>query len=412
MRTFLIEDHDEALTIWRKSRVRGLDLVHVDAHIDLAVPPARPLLDAFSSATSIRELKKSLEASLAFSRYEKDFDKQTHIGNYIYPAMAEGLVRDAYWVIPGNAAEFERSRRLIKRILKNSTRATSIQDEAGKVSCRCLGRTITVCTLAGLPHLAKAFLDIDADFLTTKSVRCADNTDEIGRRRPWIEPKKLIERLRHRIRKPVLATVAYSTNGGFTPMRYRHLADELAWRLSPTRFASRHRRAQAAARHFQAGQLSEAVRLNPALRGPDSDYGQLYLGTRKYQAAHREFLKTLRDDPMNPAALLGLGQIHFARKRFKQARQCLADASVGMDEALFRKLKSDLLEIRGRVELELGDFSAAERAFLDILKLDKLRPQAYYHLGLLAQRTRQLQEAQRYFRSARQLGMRGPVKRL
>ena len=42
---FLVEDHNEVLKIWREEGINGLDLVHLDAHIDfgfyLAKPPER-----------------------------------------------------------------------------------------------------------------------------------------------------------------------------------------------------------------------------------------------------------------------------------------------------------------------------------------------------------------------------------
>lgn len=40
---FLIEDHNEALKVWRENGVRGLDLVHIDAHLDFGFYPARPV---------------------------------------------------------------------------------------------------------------------------------------------------------------------------------------------------------------------------------------------------------------------------------------------------------------------------------------------------------------------------------
>jgi len=39
----LIEDHHEALSIWRQNGFKSLDLVHVDAHIDFGFHPAMPV---------------------------------------------------------------------------------------------------------------------------------------------------------------------------------------------------------------------------------------------------------------------------------------------------------------------------------------------------------------------------------
>ncbi len=103
----LIEDHHQALKIWQEKKVKNLDLIHLDAHIDFGFHAAKPIKQSIDDAKSIKDLKASLERSLAFTRYEKDFEKQTNIGNYIYPAMREGIVRDFYWVIPGGAEEFK-----------------------------------------------------------------------------------------------------------------------------------------------------------------------------------------------------------------------------------------------------------------------------------------------------------------
>ena len=39
---FLVEDHHEVLRIWKKEKIRSLDLVHIDGHIDFGSPaPSR-----------------------------------------------------------------------------------------------------------------------------------------------------------------------------------------------------------------------------------------------------------------------------------------------------------------------------------------------------------------------------------
>ena len=93
---FLIEDHDEVLKLWREKNIKGLDLVHIDAHIDFGFHPAKPIGKIFNEARSLKELKRGLEYSLAFMHYEKDFDKQSNIGNYIYPAIEENIVKN-FW---------------------------------------------------------------------------------------------------------------------------------------------------------------------------------------------------------------------------------------------------------------------------------------------------------------------------
>ena len=97
----LIEDHDEALKVWREKKIKNLDLVHLDAHIDFGFHAAKPIEKIFNEAKNLKQLKQGLEYSLSFLHYQRDFNKQTNIGNYIYPAMQEGIVKDFYWVVPG-----------------------------------------------------------------------------------------------------------------------------------------------------------------------------------------------------------------------------------------------------------------------------------------------------------------------
>lgn len=230
----LIEDHHEALKIWRGKGLKGLDLVHIDAHIDFGFQPAKPIKEIFNKAISLKELKRNLEYTLAFRHFENDFDRQTNIGNYIYPAMAEGIVKDFYWVVPGGMKEFKESRKIIKGMLKSFSRQDTCPSrytlKEGIISAELLGRKFVICILEKLPVLRhNVLLDIDTDFLIVDSLLHANNTAKIGKREPWISPQGLIETLKKKIRQPKITTIAYSVNGGYTPMRYKHLGDEMAY---------------------------------------------------------------------------------------------------------------------------------------------------------------------------------------
>ena len=61
MKISIIEDHDQALKLWRSQAVKGLDLVHLDAHIDFRFHPAKPIEKIIQDAKNIQELKEKLE---------------------------------------------------------------------------------------------------------------------------------------------------------------------------------------------------------------------------------------------------------------------------------------------------------------------------------------------------------------
>src|SRR6202162_6689020 len=66
-RIFRIENHDEALLIWRNSGCAERILIHVDAHHDMWwVAPGQTIT----------------------------------IANFISPALRDGILREIYWVIP------------------------------------------------------------------------------------------------------------------------------------------------------------------------------------------------------------------------------------------------------------------------------------------------------------------------
>lgn len=422
-KTFLIEDHHEALKIWRQKGFKNLDLVHVDAHIDFGFYPVKPKEQIMKEAKTLNQLKQELEESLLYQRYQKEFDKQTNIGNYIYPAMQEGVIKDFYWVIPGKLKEFWQSLKLIKEMLKgfsrqdpcqlgNRSQVTGNTFQDGIISAKLLGRKFVICVLEKLPVLKqKVLLDIDTDFLVIDSLLNATNTVKIGKRKCWIKPDRLIRDLFAAKKvKPVFTTIAYSVNGGYTPMRYKVLGDELASRLSPKHFKEHYGQrfiASSFFEHFQStgkkGYYQKAVKLNPSYRAADNNYGPLYLSIRKFSRAKKEFLKITNADPENPYPYIGLGNIalekkdfHKAKKHFsyalrqkqKQNRE-LADACFGLAQAEFR----------------LKNFKKAKALFYRYQSLQPLEPRSYYFLGCIYEKERNFEKAAICYQDVMRLGL-------
>lgn len=418
---FLVEDHDEVLKIWRRQNIKGLDLVHLDAHIDFGLYPARPIEKLINQAKSIKDLKISLERALNFLHYEKDFNKQVNIGNYIYPAMDEGIVNNFYWVIPGGLKEFKKSSKTVKNILKGIARYENnkrivLEDSNGMISAQCLGRNFLVCTLDNLPVISgSALLDIDTDFLFIDTILNTDNIKNIEKRKPWILPQDLTGILREKMKSPKIITIAYSVNGGFTPIKYKHLGDELAYRFCPLKFKRRFEINNRAAQYFQLFDVTgkkqyyqKSARLNPAYRSQDNNYGPLYLLFRKFSPAKKEFSRILRVDQRNPGAHLGLGKIALEKKEFKKAKRRLLSA-VGCcgNNGAFNKIKQQVLFYLAKAEINLGDFKRAKERLFSYKAVRPLDPEGYYLLGRIFEKEKGFPKAAIFYKDALRLGMPG-----
>jgi hypothetical protein len=201
-RIFRIENHDEALPIWRNSGGADRILVHVDAHHDMWwVPPGQTVT----------------------------------IANFISPALQDGLLREVYWVVPDQSWKSAENRRQIlrhlHRIRENFPRPHApIEVRRDCISTTLLGKALHICSMDGLPKFHEnVLLDLDVDYLIFPRVTYgADDPHPVL---PWIWPEELLSRLQARDVQSDLVTIAYSVYGGFTPLRWKYLGDELEVRL-------------------------------------------------------------------------------------------------------------------------------------------------------------------------------------
>lgn len=423
-KVFLIEDHDEALRVWRENKIKGFDLVHIDAHIDFGLHRARPLETVFKEAPTFKELKRGLEFSLAFSQLESDFNKQTNIGNYIFPAMQEGIVKNFYWVIPGGLKEFKDASKIITRLLRSFSKNDSLRgysknnplgfnQNKGIVSTGLFGRKFIICILEKLPPLKQnVLLDIDTDFLVIDSVLNADNTTKIGKREPWILPQDLVRLVKRKVKRPRIITIAYSVNGGYTPIKYKHLADEIAFLYSPHKFKIRFKQNLIVARYYSVFNLlgknsyyKKAVKINPAYRVLDNSYGPLYLAIRRYKDAKREFLKILEADPNNPASLMGLGSIALARRDNRNACKYYSLALRKIrDKDLFGRVKKMSLLGLAKAKFNIKQYKQAKHILMKCQEITPLEASPYYLLGRIAEKEKRYIKALYFYERAIRLG--------
>ncbi len=356
---FVFENHDEALEIWRREGVRRRTLVHIDAHHDFWLRPP---------------------------------DGPVTIANFVSQAVREDLVGDIYWVVPDRSWDSLSSRRAVERHLKKIA-----EDEPGArfsrgslpdgPSISCAGRTVRAGSLRALPRLEEdVLLDIDVDYLTIPYVSYGV-PDRLSPR-PWRWPEELIDLLKERGSRTRLATIAYSVEGGYTPLHWKYLGDELRERLSrPGQHGARLQSMEAvrrgalqaeqgrpgpaeeayreaarlwpgsAAAHLplasllaESGRIEEARDLYREALAADPSANTAYNSEalrfrqrRLYRRERAEHIKTLRLDPGDRYALFGLGRLAARRRRWREAEARLRE-SLRQDPGLM-----DSLYFLGRV---------------------------------------------------------------
>lgn len=334
----VMENHDEAYGVWRAAGFQDKVLVHIDAHDDLSWAPEPGALN---------------------------------IGNFISLALKEGIIRAVFWVVPDQTWESSKTRKPLLRRLKRLAAefpgpTPPLTVEAAQISLTLLKKPVGVCTLGHLPPFPeKVLLDIDTDFFTIP--RACSRSDQ-HRTLPWCWPGELVANLKARGVQADLVTIAYSVEGGYTPVKWKYLADELSLLLDPSRngdpamrglelirsgaLAARqgdlnsaeqlYRQAQellpnAAAPPYHLAQLYRqreraeqarqcyrlALALDPSYRTPYNSGGLWYYYDRRLREAEAEHRRTLVLDPEDAYAHLGLGKIAARRRRWQEAESWL-----------------------------------------------------------------------------------------
>ena len=446
-----MEDHDKAYFAWKERGVCDKILVHVDAHIDFGWIPEMDLEEI--GARGI-DLSKPAKDRPLLNPFLKSRRKMVNIGNYICPAIREGMVKKFYWVVPQQSWQSAQGQRHIikqlQQILKIKRYAGGkLSRYADHLSCRILGREVIVCSLGNLQRIEEpVLLDIDVDFMLTQHIWDDLNPE----RRPWIFPEELFEKLVSKINDIDVLTIAYSVEGGFTPLRFKYLGDELrlffAGGLSADRrkmmdckrkalrFEIEKKRQDTIAAYEEAVSCDEsdaslyfnlsllyldgtsagaekaghfyhqAIRRDKSYATVYNNYGILYLRYNRLRKAEAEYKKFLDLDKDNSAVLNGLGYISLAKRRYAKAEkffdQCLA-------------VNKNYLEARlgkGIVSFRQGRFKEAEALFVDLKKDHSDEVEVYWWLGCIAQKRGEASSAIENYKHAVMRGGEGPLVHL
>ena len=374
---FKMENHDEAYYIWKNQGVKNKTIVHIDAHNDM---------------------------------WWIENDLRITIANFICPALKEDIVKKIFWIVPDKTWETTKNR---KKVLSHLDRITKtypqsskhIRIEEDQISTIVYGKPLTVCTLSNLPFIEESvLLDIDVDYLVIPyvSYRKIDKHSDL----PWCWPKDLVAKLQDRKLYAELVTVAYSVEGGYTPLKWKYLGDELELRFNDENTSSlrgmelikeaatllQNGMNQAAEKKYleaknilpnsaapvyhlallysESEQIStaqkfykEAVAIDPSYRTPYNSLGPLYLSELCLESAEQEYKKILKLDPEDAYAHLGLGQIAIHRKNWNEAVPLLKK-SIELNEFL-----TDAYRSLGDVYSKKGLYAEAIVVYEKSLKL-------------------------------------------
>lgn len=340
--TFVMENHDEAYSIWRRSSHQRRTLVHVDAHHDM---------------------------------WWITDPKCMTIANFISIAIQHEIVERMYWVVPDASWTGSNRDHLVSHLREllntypNSSR--SIVLEPTSASLVIYGRPFTVCSVSSLPPLPeKVLLDIDVDFFIIPKVTYG--AKECHGPLPWCWPDEFVKSLRKACITSDCVTIAYSVEGGYCPLRWKYLGDELRLRLQgPVKsdpnqfyfFDTMRQAAMAARRQDWAGAIrsyrecadvslgsaaacynlaqallhegrirearkfhSRAVAADPSYATAYSSSGFHHSWSGRFRAARRGHRRALSLDPENAAAYLGLAQVSAHNRQWQEAERLFRKA--------------------------------------------------------------------------------------
>lgn len=420
----VMENHDEAYAAWSSRKISQKTLLHIDAHIDFCwiSDDPRSILDA----SCLPELYRKAHARPSWNFTARRQHELISIANFIYPAVREGMVREFYWVVPDPVWDSLRQRRLLRRLFRN-LRSTyqqgvgPVHEYSGRMETTLLGVRTVVTTLRELPPIPEeVLLDIDTDFLINRQLEGEPLYFRAGAASPWISPGEVADTLCSKQIRPLITTIAYSVEGGFTPLEYKYLGDELAALLAGRRpflpaAAAAYRRSLQSRRQ---GRLEEArAALRDAL-SQDPSYATLYNSAAlrlfhqgKFAACRTECLfmlevcgsdsayrllladaeralgrtaeateaydRVLAAHPQHAGACLGKGMLALREKEYHVAYRWLGEAAAG------GKGGAHAQYLYGIAAQRLGDRRQALRSIQQSLLCGYRRPEAFFILAML-----------------------------
>ena len=198
-KVFMVEDHHEAYHYWKKMGIKDKIVIHIDAHIDF---------DWMEDSTPL------------------------NVGNYIYKAIREGMIKEFYWVVPSPVWHNPEDKSYLKDWLSEKYFLKYIEKDNGILSSTLLDTKFIISDLETLPIFKDpVILDIDLDFFVTNSMAEADYPHRF-KRKAWVGIEKVCSLLKEKCNNINSAVISYSVRHNYTPVEFKPLGDELLTKLS------------------------------------------------------------------------------------------------------------------------------------------------------------------------------------
>ena len=232
-RIVLMENHNLAFSVWQKESTRDRILIHIDAHLDFSWIPDKKLYKILLSNSLNEENPRSSRKPLWYQE-EEEIMKIVDTGNYLYPALKDGLISELYWVVPDKIWDTPEEQAIIKKIFQQilekhpKGKAAKIISEEKNIVTTICDRKFTACKLVNLPTINEnALLDIDVDFFIVNSLLKEIAGITTMNNKPWMWPSELITILKNKRIRTDCVTISYSVAEGFTPLKYKYLGDQI-----------------------------------------------------------------------------------------------------------------------------------------------------------------------------------------
>ncbi|MEM6365004.1 MAG: hypothetical protein AAF745_11290 [Planctomycetota bacterium] len=220
--TVIFEEHQSVLAHWFENQVRGATVICFDAHLDLQ-PVSRARLDRLAACGSGDEVRQLAKRHHLLT----DDDSSYSIEDFFFAAAKLGLVNHLVWVAPPHV-RLEPVDEAIDQFRELPGITTDCLQQINRHRVRdtpCFttefwGLRLTVCRREALPALelpGDSLIDIDIDYFIDLPSQQLGET-----------PTSVMASLRASGLASVNATISRSVRSGFTPLRYRFLADWMA----------------------------------------------------------------------------------------------------------------------------------------------------------------------------------------